>query len=92
MFFLRQPKLTLKYEQSGEFPSNICHETAFSRHLNPLTPNDLHMSRTAPLTSKHCILYRVAQKNVYTLKDISASQERLCHLLSKNYKSACAIC
>ena len=26
------------------------------------------------------------------LKDISASQERLCHLLSKNYKSACAIC
>ena len=29
---------------------------------------------------------------VYTLKDISASQERLCHLLSKNYNSACAIC
>ena len=30
--------------------------------------------------------------SVYTLKDISASQERLCHLLSKNHKSACAIC
>ena len=30
--------------------------------------------------------------SMYTLKDISASQERLCHLLSKNYKSACAIC
>ena len=30
--------------------------------------------------------------SVYILKDISASQERLCHLLSKNYKSACAIC
>ena len=30
--------------------------------------------------------------SVYTLKDISASQERVCHLLSKNYKSACAIC
>ena len=30
--------------------------------------------------------------SVYTLKDISTSQERLCHLLSKNYKSACAIC
>ena len=29
--------------------------------------------------------------SVYTLKDISASQERLCHLLSKNYNSACAI-
>jgi hypothetical protein len=25
--------------------------------LNPLTPNDLYMSRTAPLTSKPCILY-----------------------------------
>ena len=30
--------------------------------------------------------------SVYTLKEISASQERLCHLLSKYYKSACAIC
>ena len=25
--------------------------------FNPLTPNDLYMSRTATLTSKHCILY-----------------------------------
>ena len=25
--------------------------------INPLTPNDLYMSRTAPLTSKRCILY-----------------------------------
>ena len=25
--------------------------------LNPLTPNDLYMSRTAPLTSKRCIFY-----------------------------------
>ena len=25
--------------------------------INPSTPNDLHMGRTAPLTSKHCILY-----------------------------------
>ena len=25
--------------------------------LNPLTPNDLYMTRTAPLTSKRCILY-----------------------------------
>ena len=30
--------------------------------------------------------------SVYTLKDISASQEHLCHLLSKNYNSAYAIC
>ena len=28
-----------------------------SRYFNPLTPNDLYMSRTAPLTSKLCILY-----------------------------------
>ena len=26
-------------------------------YLNPLTPNDLYMSRTAPLTSKRFILY-----------------------------------
>ena len=26
-------------------------------YFNPLMPNDLYMSRTAPLTSKHCILY-----------------------------------
>ena len=25
--------------------------------FNPLTPNNLYMSRTAPLTSKRCILY-----------------------------------
>ena len=25
--------------------------------ISPLTPNNLYMSRTAPLTSKHCILY-----------------------------------
>ena len=25
--------------------------------FNPLTPNDLYISRTAPLTSKRCILY-----------------------------------
>ena len=25
--------------------------------INPLTPDDTYMSRTAPLTSKRCILY-----------------------------------
>ena len=29
----------------------------FTIPLNTLTPNDLYMSRTAPLTSKRCILY-----------------------------------
>ena len=33
--------------------------------LNPLTPNDLYMSRTAPLTSKRCILY-ICSTNVGT--------------------------
>jgi len=28
-----------------------------SRKINPLTPNDHFSGRTAPLTSKHCILY-----------------------------------
>jgi len=32
------------------------HKVSFC-FLNPLTPNDLYMSRTAPLTSKRCILY-----------------------------------
>jgi len=35
---------------------NYCHEAVFP-YFNPLTPNDLYMSRTAPLTSKRCILY-----------------------------------
>ena len=30
--------------------------------FNPLTPNDLYMSRTAPLTSKHCISYIYSTK------------------------------
>jgi hypothetical protein len=29
----------------------------FIMGINPLTPNDLYISRTAPLTSKRCILY-----------------------------------
>jgi len=33
--------------------------------INPLTPNDLYMSRTAPVTSKRCILY-VYSTNVGT--------------------------
>jgi hypothetical protein len=34
-------------------------------HINPLTPNDLYISRTAPLTSKRCILY-IYSTNVVT--------------------------
>ena len=34
-------------------------------YLNPLTPNDPYMNRTAPLTSKRCILY-IYSTNVST--------------------------
>ena len=36
---------------------NCCWMDSEAAALNPLTPNDLYISRTAPLTSKHCILY-----------------------------------
>ena len=48
---------------SSPQPNHSTNGVAISYHLhaqhpiNPLTPNDLHMSRTAPLTSKRCILY-----------------------------------
>ena len=31
--------------------------TAVARQFNRVTPNDPYMGRTAPLTSKRCILY-----------------------------------
>ena len=40
---------------------NLIHVVA----INLLTPNDLYMSRTAPLTSKRCILY-IYSTNVST--------------------------
>ena len=35
---------------------SLCSTTPLTR-INPLTPNDPYSSRTAPLTSKRCILY-----------------------------------
>ena len=35
-------------------------------YFNPLTPNDHYSSRTAPLTSKRCILYMYSTNNVGT--------------------------
>jgi len=35
----------------------FCKERRRSTLLNPLTPNDHYSDRTAPLTSKRCILY-----------------------------------
>ena len=47
--------------QPGLLPSALVVELERERMVvdpvNPLTPNDLYMSRTAPLTSKRCILY-----------------------------------
>ena len=37
--------------------SSSCKVPVIPVGLNPLTPNDSYMSRTAPLTSKPCILY-----------------------------------
>ena len=36
-------------------------------NFNRLTPNDPYMGRTAPLTSKRCILYTEWPKKMYTL-------------------------
>jgi hypothetical protein len=37
---------------------NVEHTGLYSSlNINPLTPNDPHSGRTAPLTSKRCILY-----------------------------------
>jgi len=34
-----------------------CLKCFFTRYFNPLTPNDHYKGRTAPITSKRCILY-----------------------------------
>ena len=49
-----------------------CHGMHFPLFFNLLTPNDPYMSRTAPLTSKRCILYIYSTntewpKKMYTL-------------------------
>ena len=43
----------------GLFWNGFCRQIMTNTEvtINPLTPNDLYMSRTAPLTSKRCILY-----------------------------------
>ena len=40
-----------------------CHE--YTINFNPLTPNDLYIIRTTPLTSKLCILY-IHSTNIVT--------------------------
>ena len=37
--------------------TKVFHIISQTARFNPLTPNDLYVSRTAPLTSKRCILY-----------------------------------
>ena len=38
-------------------PQNSLNYSSLNFHINPLTSNDLYSGRTAPLTSKRCILY-----------------------------------
>ena len=47
--------LPVHHQESSTVHASI--GTRMSYRFNPLTPNDLYMSRTAPLTSKRCILY-----------------------------------
>ena len=49
-----------KFKADHSHPSSVAVENDWSINstpLNPLTPNDHYISRTAPLTSKRCILY-----------------------------------
>ena len=62
--------------------------------VNPLTPNDIYMSRTAPVTSKRCILY-IYSTNVgteyfnmlYTLRFFFSSKCSLFH--NANFFGSC---
>ena len=47
----------LKYVSKPTYKKNRTNYSKAKQNFNPLTPNDLYMSRTAPLTSKRCILY-----------------------------------
>ena len=51
LYFTATPLLV--HRPSCRFTS----DTRWMSTINRLTPNDLYMSRTAPLTSKRCILY-----------------------------------
>ena len=46
-------KLLSYIQRNQNLPSHLRHQKA----LNPLTPDDHYSGRTAPLTSKRCILY-----------------------------------
>ena len=64
-------KLTVAFRKFANVPKNVsvkctsicvvshkqAQQTDMSSCLNRLTPNDPYMGRTAPLTSKRCILY-----------------------------------
>ena len=43
--------------QSSEVSANTKFPALNTCYVNPLTPNDHYSGRTAPLTSKRCILY-----------------------------------
>ena len=64
--------------------------------INPLTPNDLYRGRTAPLTSKRCIVYIYSTNIsteyfniVYSLRFFSSSKCSLLH--NSNVFGACII-
>ena len=57
----KELKALVRLPQHGELVINshrFCHKFCI---FNPLTPNDPYKCRTAPLTSKRCILYIIQQ-------------------------------
>ena len=64
MYVLSSYRSDQKYETIYYIIIKFWNFTEFTwyNNINPLTPNDLHISRTAPLTSKRCILYIYSTK------------------------------
>ena len=64
MYVLSSYRSDQKYETIYYIIIKFWNFTEFTwyNNINPLTPNDLHISRTAPLTGKRCILYIYSTK------------------------------
>jgi hypothetical protein len=52
--------------QGNEMIDELAKEAATNSDINPLNPNDPYRGRTAPLTSKRCILY-IYSTNIGTI-------------------------
>ena len=58
------------FDRKRVFFLRLCSEISLTaRTINPLTPNDPYSGRTAPLTSKRCILYTYSTNTQYRADD-----------------------